>query len=237
MSRDKEANETDLIDKLDTIFDNKILQHKVAITERWNRHLLTIGGIVLLGLNIFAYFNIDSKVDTSIAKLNSKSEELTKQVADDKAKINDLLNKLTQAVQKADLSCFIENRELANSEVTFNSPNETKYIMIQNSGSKVVEWAKAYLYVQDKLMPSLKPDHQWEAIIPSDEVNYTKYLYSLEGGFSLMLLSPNEKMPLTLRFIAGQIPSQSPQTLEAILKIYYGEGDTKIIPFKLKFKR
>ena len=101
----------------------------------------------------------------------------------------------------------------------------------------MVEWAKAYLYVQDKLMPSLKPDYQWEAIIPSDEVNYTKYLYSLEGRFSLMLLSPNEKMPLTLRFIAGQIPSQSPQTLEAILKIYYGEGDTKIIPFKLKFKR
>ena len=61
MLRDKEANETDLIDKLDTIFDNKILQHKIAIAKRWNRHLLTFGGIVFLGLNIFAYFNFEFK--------------------------------------------------------------------------------------------------------------------------------------------------------------------------------
>ena len=101
-------------------------------------------------------------------RLNYKSEELTKQIADDKTKIAEWfiekekeLNKIIRSATKAELSCLIENRDLINSEVSFSSANDINYVIVQNTGSKVVEWAKVHLYIQDKLVPNLKPDRQW----------------------------------------------------------------------------
>jgi hypothetical protein len=234
MPEDTKTNDPNLIAKeIDLIFENKILKHKVDITEKRNKHILTFGGIVFLISGLLSYIQLDSKVDTAITKLNHKGEELARQVADDRSKMNDLLNEIRKSYQKAEISCLSENKELANAEISFGLPNEIRYIMFHNTGSKAIQRAKVDLYIQDKVLPSLKPDHPWQPVIPSDKENYSRYFYNLEERlYSITFLSPNEKTPLPLKFITGMSPFG--QTLDAILIIYF-EDDSKIIPFKLKF--
>ena len=79
MLEDKKSGETDPVDeKLNLIFENMILKHKVDVTEKRNKFILSFGGIMLLLYGIFSYIHLVFKIRSHINEIKLQKRRINK---------------------------------------------------------------------------------------------------------------------------------------------------------------
>lgn len=215
-------------EKIELLIDKKIAEAKLDVSEKRQRHLITIGAtlVTIVGLALpiaTAYINTD-RVDKAIVELESRFQEV-----------------IGRQSFKPAIECLVNDEPIAGSTLSEDhSQIEPSVIVIRNSGQAS---AKIRIVIFIKA--------------PEDSLNVICHAYGIDGSPTVINvwqnsrssspgydgayeyylgteLEPSDSIPIDIRFSAQQTYLR--RLVPAMIRIFYGEPEPRDYRFNILIK-
>ena len=209
-------------EEVEKIFSDRIIRTKLQLTEKRLHFLLWFGGALL------AIFG----VMVPIWLTSSSTERVDKAIESIEKRFDELVGK---QLRRPIIECSYQNKSLEGQSIdcVVGEYKSIFPIIVRNVGDGSSSLLYCRLYLASDELPSNDFSISWWHLLPDcDEApEYTlAYDYVDNGKF---LLHPQMTFPLRPGQWSGFTKERD---VQALLKVYYGEPEPRILKFSINFK-
>jgi hypothetical protein len=222
MSADTSPNKQEQhvnLEEINAFVDRKIETAKLVILEKRFNYLLSVGAAALaifgILLPLYLVYQNNERVDKAIERMDNNFKELA-----------------GRQLRKPLLTCLVDGNNLENNTITFQGGGQ-KIIEIKNIGDGTAEYFDYYIYIKNPHDSSLSPyilGYDWHQVEFNDESAFDlKFTQRIRSDIKF------PARDLTHIRLLPDFVNQKKFEVQALLKIFYGEPEPKLVPFVIRF--